>query len=78
MANRPENYRERDKWRQTTQAQKKRYYKKTAIYGKVNWTVQHEKMVLEHEIPDSELSKKIGHSVQAIQTRRSRLTKKLA
>ena len=73
MANRPENYKTREKWWKTTHEQNKRYYKKTAIYGKVPWQKAHDKMVLEHTIPDSELSKKIGHSVQAIQCRRYKL-----
>ena len=77
MANRPENYRNRDDWWKTTHAQNKRYYKKTAIYGKVPWTKKQDAMVLAHSIPDSKLSERIGHSVQAIQCRRYKLTHNL-
>ena len=78
MANRPENYVSRDKWRKTTQAQKKRYYKKTAKYKPSNWTYEHDNLVLDHNLTDTELSGKIGHSVQAIQARRYKLTHGLA
>ncbi|MCD7846917.1 MAG: hypothetical protein LUG49_02620 [Oscillospiraceae bacterium] len=53
---------------------KKRYYGKTANkYPKRAWTPEEEKMVLEHSIPDSELSQKIGRSLKGIQEKRRRL-----
>ena len=43
-----------------------------------SWTAEEELMVLEHKIPDSELSKIIGHSVGSIQTKRSVLKRNYA
>lgn len=54
----------------------KRYYAKTALYKPRNWTSEECDMVLEHSMPDTELSKKIKRSVRAIQVMRSRLKKK--
>lgn len=75
MPNRKYAYVDMQKYRKTTKAQQKRYYAKTSIYGRNDWTVEQDKMVLEHSIPDSELSKIIHHSVKAIQIRRCRLKK---
>ena len=44
-------------------------------YSPVQWEKWEDKMVLEHSIPDRDLSKKIHRSVSAIQIRRSRLKK---
>lgn len=44
---------------------------------KIPWTEEEEEMVLRHDIPDSQLSMIIGHSVAAIQIRRSRLKRGL-
>ena len=75
MPNRKNQYRDKDKYKKTRDAQKKRYYDKTAIYQRNSWNSQQDKLVLEHSISDTELSKIIGHSVKAIQIRRSRLKK---
>lgn len=75
MPNRPKNYADMEKFKKTRKAQKKRYYSKTAIYEPSGWTSKQDKMVLEHKLTDTELSKIIGHSVRAIQTRRGRLKK---
>ena len=40
---------------------------------KKSWNSEDELRVLEHKIPDSELSVLIGHSVGSIQTKRSKL-----
>lgn len=40
---------------------------------KKSWNPEDELRVLEHKIPDSELSVLIGHSVGSIQTKRSKL-----
>lgn len=76
MPNRKYAYANMQKFRKTTNAQKKRYYSKTEFYGPSTWTVEQDKMVLEHLITDTELSKIIRHSVKAIQVRRCRLKKK--
>lgn len=70
-------YADMQKFRKTWNAQKKRYYAKTGSCPRSSWTIEQDKMVLEHLITDTELSKIINHSVKAIQMRRYRLKKKL-
>ncbi|MCD7823761.1 MAG: hypothetical protein LUG86_07095 [Oscillospiraceae bacterium] len=53
---------------------RKRYYGKTAnLYPRHAWTKEEEKLVMEHSMPDSELSLKIGRSLKSIQEKRRRL-----
>ena len=73
MANRPENYKDKEKYKKTCYFQKKRYYEKTAIYPRDTFTMWMDDLILAHTIPDSELSKIIKHSVAAIQGRRYKL-----
>lgn len=54
----------------------KRYYKRTEKYKQRLWTKEEEKMVLAHEITDTELSAKIKRSVRSIQVHRSKLKKR--
>ena len=75
MPNRKENYSDMEKFKKTRNAQRKKYYSKTAIYGHRQWTSEQDKMVLEHKITDTELSVIISHSVGAIQNRRCNLKK---
>ena len=75
MPNRKKDYKDMDKFSKTRRAQKNRYYSKTAVYEPSCWTAEQDALVLEHSISDSELSALIGHSVNAIQVRRSRLKK---
>ena len=75
MPNRKERYIDMLLYKETRNAQRKRYYNKTAKYGRRNWTNEEDELVLLHEIPDMELSRKISRSVEAIQIRRSRLNK---
>ena len=70
-------YADMDKFRAYRNRHKKKYYDKTATYEPVAWTQAQEEMVLKHEIPDSQLSGLIGHSVNAIQKRRWLLKKLL-
>ena len=74
IVNRKERYRDLSLWRKTCDRQRKKYYAKTAIYPPQRWTVEEDRMVLEHKMTDSQLSRIIHHSVKAIQVRRSRLT----
>ena len=73
MPNRKKDYADMEKYAKTTRNQKKRYYAKTAIYGSRPWTYEEDRMVIEHKITDTELSKIIRHSVCAIQKRRYRI-----
>lgn len=72
MPNRKKDYRDMDKWRATYRRQKNRYYGKTssAPNSRKRWTDEEVQLVLRHEITDTELSKKIGRSVMAIQVKR--------
>lgn len=55
----------------------KRYYAKTAFkYERRRWTEAEDKLVLCHEVPDSELSPVIRRSLKAISNRRWRLMRK--
>lgn len=71
--NRKDKYVDKNLWKKTVQEQKRRYYGKTAFMPKKSWNPEDELRVLEHKIPDSELSVLIGHSVGSIQTKRSKL-----
>lgn len=75
MPNRKNKYTDMEKFRNTWNIQKRRYYAKTAVYPPNPWLPEHDKAVLEHSITDTELSKLIGHSVEAIQVRRCKLKK---
>lgn len=55
---------------------KERYYARTAFkYERRRWTVDEDKLVLIHRIPDSELSPIIKRSMKSISNRRWRLRK---
>ena len=60
-----------DKWNE----EKKKYYSQfsNAPNDHERYSDDEFKMILEHNIPDRELSKQIGRSVRAIQIMRSRL-----
>lgn len=61
-----------DRW----QKSKKEYYRKrreNATNGWTRWTPDELRMVMDQSITDTQLSKKLGRSVQAIQTKRSKL-----
>ena len=62
--------------REAKRRQHRRYYAETAfLYKPCPWTEKEDRLVLAHEIPDRELSKKIGRSMKAISNRRRRLRK---
>ena len=77
MPLRKEDYADMEKFTKTRKKQRNSYYKKTAIYAPNFWTSKQDEKVLKHDIPDSELSAIIHHSVRAIQSRRYVLKKKL-
>ncbi|MCD8007013.1 MAG: hypothetical protein LUF29_08655 [Oscillospiraceae bacterium] len=55
---------------------RKRYYAKTAnLYSRRAWTEEETQLVMEHSIPDSELSVKLGRSLKGIQEKRRRMKK---
>lgn len=56
----------------------RRYYAKTAfLYKPRPWSEEEDRLVLTHEIPDSELSVRIERSMKSISNRRWRLKKRL-
>ncbi len=71
------NYRERNekKFKDNRSKYNKQYYARTRRYGYSKWTEEMDKIVLEHNITDTEISKLINKSVMAIQVRRCRLKK---
>lgn len=58
-------------------SEKRAYYRKSAFApnGWTKWTEDEISAAIEHEIPDSELSKQIGRSVAAIQMVRYKYNK---
>ena len=73
------HYESNKRWRYRNPALRhaatKRYYQKTqnAVNGGHRYTDKEIKMIVEHKIPDSQLSKEIGRSVGAIQKLRYKL-----
>lgn len=68
-------YKDMDRFRRTANAQRKRYYARTANAknGHQRWTEKEIEIVMAHEKPDREISAEIGRSVQAIQVMRSKM-----
>lgn len=74
--NRKNKYKDLDRFKETKRRQQERYnYKNGAYKWRTRWNEEDEQRVLAHDIPDSELSKEIKHSIASIQTRRSELKK---
>lgn len=73
--NNKNGYADLEKWRKNCHDQRLRYYRKTqnARNSYKRWSKQEVEMVLRHDISDTELSVKLGRSVQAIQLKRSRM-----
>ncbi len=60
-----------DHEKELKRAANRRYYGKSEhLYRKRRWTPEEVAQVMEHSIPDSELSKKIKRSVKSIQEKR--------
>lgn len=76
--NRKEKYADLAQWQETCMDQKRRYYRQTATFTKIPWTPDEDQMVLEHQETDTALSRRIGHSVAAIQKRRHTLKQRNA
>lgn len=69
---RKSKYKDLNKWRQTKRLQKQRYRERLGNnkYPRRNWTKEEDLIVLQHNIPDRELSKKLKRSISSIQSRR--------
>lgn len=67
-----EKYRDKEKFRRYRERSKKKYYEKrgTHKFKPSKYTQKEDELILKHEIPDTELSEKIQHSVKSIHTRR--------
>ena len=61
MSLKSQGYKEEDRehFRAIYREQQRRYRKRTQIYERRSWTLEECKMVLEHSIPDVELSKNL-------------------
>ena len=75
MSYRKRDYADLDKWRNTANAHKRKYYSQTAIYGSRPWTEEEKQMLFDNDLTDRELSDKIRRSMKAIACMRSRLIK---
>lgn len=72
--NRKSAYKDMDKWKAACNRQRQRYYGKTSfLYERRPWDEYEDRMVIEHNLTDSQLSDLLERSVRAIQVRRSRL-----
>ena len=78
MSFRKQQYKNLDKWKATNKKYKQRYYGATrnAENSKMPYTEKEIALILNHTMTDRELSKTIGRSMQAIQTKRSKLKKR--
>lgn len=78
MSYRKRDYADIEKWRNTVTTYNRKYYQSTSYarnsYKK--WTQEEDRIVLEHTIPDREISKLLGRSMKAIIQRRHNLTRK--
>lgn len=65
-------YKDKDRFRQKREEWKTGYRKRTGafLYPARDYSIYEDMAILEHSIPDRELSKKIERSVNAIQKRR--------
>lgn len=72
-------YKDLDKYRNTRKKQKARYRDKTGsgLYKPKIWSEDENKLILEHSIPDIELSIMLKRSVNAIQIHRSKIKLKM-
>ena len=78
MSFKTNGYTKIEDWRKERERQKRRYRLKNGSHKwRSRWTAEEVERVMEHSIPDVELSKEIKHSVVAIQVCRSRNRKKI-
>lgn len=77
--NRPEKYKDKEKWRKTKRKQQMRYYGRSAFAPRHHemWTEEDKEKVWAHEVSDAKLSEMIGRSIGAIQMMRSKMKKEL-
>ncbi len=75
------NAKDKDAFRKKREKYKKAYRERTGS-GQYDlhrrYTIEEDRMVLAHEIPDEELGKILKRSVSSIQIRRTRLVKDIA
>lgn len=73
--NRKENYADIELYKKTKREQARRHRAKygSGSYAKRAWSAIENRMVIEHNISDAELARRLGRSQNAIQVHRSRL-----
>lgn len=71
------NYKNKEKLKQYIKNNKDKYYNKfkTGINNNKQWTKDEIEIILNSDLLDCEIAKKIGRSIHAIQTKRSKLNK---
>lgn len=77
MALRAKDYHDKEKLRKTRNAQRNRYYRKTNIYERREWTSSEIEAIMAKDITDTELSKIMHRSVRSIQQKRCRVKKSM-
>lgn len=70
--NRKSDYKDMERFRETKRNYYRKYYKVTenARNSRKRWTKEKDRLIIEHSIPDRELSELIGRSMKAILVRR--------
>lgn len=76
--NRKNKYKNKEKWKETCNSQRRKYYKKTAyaINHRKKWNEEEIKIIMEHKICDRDISKLLGRSMNAIQVKRAKEIKR--
>lgn len=72
-------YKDQDRFRRYRNRYKKRYNAKRDYSGgkKIRWSTDEDKIVLAHEMTDTEIAKMLKRSINAIQVRRVLLKKRM-
>lgn len=75
MAYRKDKYKDKEKLKKTRTEYNKKYYAKTsnAKNGMKRWTEEEEKLIMDSDLLDSQLSEQLGRSMGAIAIKRSKL-----
>lgn len=77
MSFKSNRYKDEKKWREIREKHKTRYRMRTGAFKWFSRFTDNEvRMIMEHSIPDRELSEKIKHSVSAIQKKRWEMNRK--
>lgn len=73
MCLRSNDYKDKEKLRETRNKQRKRYFKQTQGNEPRRWEPEEIRLMLETKMTDRELAKTLNRSIQSIQMKRHRL-----